>query len=101
MPTFIRWPGTIEPGTVVNDVGAHEDMLPTLVAAAGNPNATKQLLDGTTLRMDPFERAQHLRAPGTRPGARQAPSGAARAAGSCCAPSGGAGTWQSSGGGST
>ena len=49
VPTFIRWPGTIKPGTVINDVGAHEDMLPTLVAAAGNPNATKQLLDGTTI----------------------------------------------------
>ena len=49
VPTFIRWPGTIKPGTVINDVGAHEDMLPTLVAAAGNPNATKQLLDGATL----------------------------------------------------
>jgi arylsulfatase A-like enzyme len=27
----------IEPGTVINDIGAHEDMLPTLLAAAGDP----------------------------------------------------------------
>jgi len=26
----------IKPGTVINDIGAHEDMLPTLLAAAGD-----------------------------------------------------------------
>jgi arylsulfatase A-like enzyme len=36
VPTLIKWPGVIKPGTVVNDMGAHEDMLPTLVAAAGD-----------------------------------------------------------------
>ena len=30
VPTMIRWPGVIKPGTVINDIGAHEDMLPTL-----------------------------------------------------------------------
>jgi arylsulfatase len=33
----IRWPGVIKPGTVLNDIFAHEDMLPTLLAAAGDP----------------------------------------------------------------
>jgi len=46
VPTAIRWPGTIKPGTVVNDIAAHEDMLTTLVAAAGNPDAKEQLLEG-------------------------------------------------------
>ena len=46
VPTVIRWPGTIKPGTVINDLAAHEDMLSTLVAAAGNPNAKEQLLKG-------------------------------------------------------
>ena len=46
VPTVIRWPGTIDPGTVVNDIGAHEDMLPTLLAAAGNPEVKGQLLEG-------------------------------------------------------
>jgi arylsulfatase len=46
VPTFIRWPGVIKPGTVLNDVFAHEDMLPTLVAAAGAPNAKEQLTKG-------------------------------------------------------
>ena len=36
VPTMIKWPGVIKPGTVINDIGAHEDMLPTLVAAAGD-----------------------------------------------------------------
>jgi len=46
VPTFIRWPGVIKPGTVYNDIGAHEDMLPTLVAAAGNTTAGQDLLKG-------------------------------------------------------
>jgi arylsulfatase len=46
VPTLIKWPGVIKPGTVINDIGAHEDMLSTLVAAAGNPNAKEELLKG-------------------------------------------------------
>ncbi len=46
VPTLIRWPGVIEPGTRINEVGAHEDMLPTLLAAAGNDNIKEQLLEG-------------------------------------------------------
>jgi arylsulfatase len=46
VPTAIRWPGVIKPGTVLNDVFAHEDMLPTLLAAAGNPNVKEELLKG-------------------------------------------------------
>jgi arylsulfatase len=46
VPTVIKWPGVIKPGTVINDIVSHEDMLPTLVAAAGNPNAKEDLLKG-------------------------------------------------------
>ena len=35
VPMVLKWPGVIEPGTVINDIGAHEDILPTMVAAAG------------------------------------------------------------------
>jgi arylsulfatase len=49
VPTFIRWPGVIQPGTVINDIAAHEDMLPTLVAAAGNSDAKDQLLKGAKI----------------------------------------------------
>lgn len=46
VPAAIRWPGVIEPGTVLNDIVAHEDMLPTLLAAAGDPDITKKLKKG-------------------------------------------------------
>ncbi|MFO1069732.1 MAG: arylsulfatase [Geminicoccaceae bacterium] len=46
VPTAIRWPGTIKPGTVVNDIAAHEDMLTTLLAAAGDPGVKDELLKG-------------------------------------------------------
>jgi len=46
VPTLIRWPGVIKPGTVINDICAHEDMLTTLVAAAGDKTAKQDLLTG-------------------------------------------------------
>ena len=49
VPTAIRWPGIIKPGTIVNDIGAHEDMLPTLLAATGDTNVKADLLDGRTV----------------------------------------------------
>ena len=49
VPCFIRWPGTIKPGSVYNGIVSHIDMFPTLLAAAGNPDVTKQLLDGCTV----------------------------------------------------
>jgi arylsulfatase len=49
VPTMIRWPGVIKPGTIVNDIGTHEDMLPTLLAAAGNTTVKETLLKGQTI----------------------------------------------------
>lgn len=49
VPSLIRWPGVIKPGTVINDIGAHEDMLPTLLAAAGDPDVKEDLLRGRTV----------------------------------------------------
>jgi arylsulfatase len=49
VPTFIRWPGVIKPGAVINDIGAHEDMLPTLLAAAGDTKVKENLLKGVKL----------------------------------------------------
>jgi arylsulfatase A-like enzyme len=46
VPMVVKWPGTIKPGTVVNDIMAMEDWMPTLVAAAGNPNVKENLLTG-------------------------------------------------------
>jgi arylsulfatase A-like enzyme len=49
VPTAIRWPEVIEPGTIVNDIGAHEDMFLTLVNAAGAENVKEDLLQGITI----------------------------------------------------
>lgn len=49
VPCLIRWPGVIKPGTVINEIGAHEDMLTTLLAAAGNTNVKEELLKGKTV----------------------------------------------------
>jgi len=46
VPTLIKWPGIIKPGTIVNDIGSHEDMLPTLLAAAGDTTVTEDLKKG-------------------------------------------------------
>ena len=46
VPCFVRWPGKIKAGTVLNGIVSHIDMLPTLLAAAGDPDITKKLLQG-------------------------------------------------------
>ena len=46
VPCVIRWPGVIKPGTIINDIGAHEDMLPTLLAAVGDTTVKEDLLKG-------------------------------------------------------
>ena len=46
VPTLIKWPGVIKPGTVINDIAAHEDMFPTLLAAVGNTTVKEDLLKG-------------------------------------------------------
>jgi len=46
VPCAIRWPGVIKAGTVSNEVFSHTDMLPTLAAAGGEPNAVEKLKKG-------------------------------------------------------
>jgi arylsulfatase len=46
VPCFIRWPGKIKAGSILNGIGCHQDMLPTLLAAAGDPDVSKKLLTG-------------------------------------------------------
>lgn len=46
VPCMIKWPGVIKPGTIVNDVGAHEDMLMIFVTAAGDRTVKEDLLKG-------------------------------------------------------
>ncbi|HEY4405331.1 MAG TPA: arylsulfatase [Xanthobacteraceae bacterium] len=49
VPCIARWPGRIKPGSVENGIFSGMDWLPTLAAAAGNPNITEQLLRGVQL----------------------------------------------------
>ena len=46
VPCAMRWPGVIKPGSEINDVTSHEDFVPTLAAAAGEPNVKEKLLTG-------------------------------------------------------
>ncbi len=46
IPLLVRWPGVIKPGTVYNDIIALIDWMPTLVAAAGEPNVVDKLTKG-------------------------------------------------------
>jgi arylsulfatase A-like enzyme len=46
VPAFIRWPGKIKPGSVLNGIVSHIDMLPTLLALAGDTEVTEKLLKG-------------------------------------------------------
>ena len=49
VPAIIRWPGHVKPGSVENGIFSGLDWLPTLAAAAGNPDITNQLLKGVKL----------------------------------------------------
>jgi arylsulfatase len=49
VPCMIRWPGHIEPGTVSNEIGSHQDMLPTLLAAAGEPDVVEKAKKGAKI----------------------------------------------------
>jgi arylsulfatase len=55
VPCAIRWPSVIKPGTVLNDIFAHEDMLPTLLAAAGDPDVKGKLLKGMRVGAKTFK----------------------------------------------
>ncbi len=46
VPALIRWPGVVESGRVINDIFSHQDWLPTLLAAAGEPGIADKLKKG-------------------------------------------------------
>ncbi|MBN9521587.1 arylsulfatase [bacterium] len=46
VPCMIRWPGRIRPGSVSNEMVSGMDWLPTLLAAAGDPDIKAKLLRG-------------------------------------------------------
>ena len=46
VPSMVRWPGKITPGSISNEIMHHMDWLPTFVAAAGDPDIKTQLKKG-------------------------------------------------------
>jgi arylsulfatase A-like enzyme len=68
VPCAIRWPGVIKPGTVSNEIFSHQDMLPTLLAAAGEPDIVEKCKKGYTagkktfkVHLDGFNLIPHLK----------------------------------------
>src|ERR1017187_3635569 len=55
VPCAIRWPGVIKPGTVSNEIFSHQDMLPTLLAAAGEPDIVEKCKKGYTAGKKTFK----------------------------------------------
>ena len=46
VPLLVRWPSVIKPGTIYNDIISQEDWMPTLLAAAGEPDIVEKLKKG-------------------------------------------------------
>ncbi len=46
VPGIVRWPGKIKPGSISNEIMSLLDWVPTLLAAAGEPDVTEKLLNG-------------------------------------------------------
>jgi arylsulfatase A-like enzyme len=55
VPSFVRWPGKFEAGRVLNGITSHQDWLPTLLAAAGDPDVNQKLLEGYQVRDKTFK----------------------------------------------
>ncbi len=60
VPLLVRWPGVIKAGTIYNDIISQEDWMPTLLAAAGEPDVVEKLkstdgyeANGKTWRVHP------------------------------------------------
>jgi arylsulfatase len=75
VPALARWPGVIEPGTVINDIFHHMDWMPTFLAALGEPDIASKLksgyeADGKTFKvhLDGYNQLALLK--GEAPGAR-------------------------------
>ena len=55
VPMLVQWPGQIPAGTVENGLMSGLDWLPTLVAAAGNPDITEELKRGKTMSGETYK----------------------------------------------
>ncbi|MFT5883393.1 MAG: arylsulfatase A-like enzyme [Crocinitomicaceae bacterium] len=72
VPSAIRWPGVVKPGSISNGIVHHMDWLPTYAAAAGNKTIKQDLLKGHTSKalgrtyknhLDGYDLSAHLADP--------------------------------------
>jgi arylsulfatase len=79
VPAMVRWPGTIEPGSISNEIVHHMDWLPTFAAAAGKTDIKEDLLDGYSssamgrdykIHLDGYNITGHLKDPQKVPSGR-------------------------------
>ncbi|MFK8402350.1 arylsulfatase [Pseudomonas sp. BGr12] len=54
VPLLVKWPGVIKPGSHFNNLIAHNDWMPTLAAAAGDPDLVEELAKGRELNGKQF-----------------------------------------------
>ena len=57
VPAMVRWPGKIKAGAISNDIMSHLDWMPTLLAAAGDPDIKDKLKKGHTGRKQEIQGA--------------------------------------------
>jgi arylsulfatase A-like enzyme len=64
---MVRWPGKIKPGAVSNEIVSHLDWMPTLLAAAGDPDIKSKLRTGYrvgsktfNVHLDGYNQLPHL-----------------------------------------
>ena len=67
VPQLLRWPGKVAAGSISTEIISHMDWLPTLLAAAGEPNVREKLLRGHeaagktfTVHLDGFDFVPYL-----------------------------------------
>jgi arylsulfatase A-like enzyme len=55
VPMVMRWPGTIRPGSVYNEMFSHYDLLPTFAAAGGDPDIVAKCRRGSQIDNKTFK----------------------------------------------
>jgi len=55
VPMLVRWPGRVPAGSWTGDLMTSEDWVPTLMAAAGVPDITERLAQGTSIAGQNFK----------------------------------------------
>ncbi len=55
VPMVIRWPGTIKPGSIYNEMCSHYDLIPTFAAAGGDPDIVEKCMRGAHIGNKTFK----------------------------------------------